>query len=144
MKLRGPVAIIGLSSALARAPLVAAGRLGRSQLHALARILEDKEVRGRTPIIALHHPVHNPPSWIKSTLEGLSDAGELREILNRLTRGIVLHGHLHRRVRRSVRTIAGSIPAVGATSASLCHDDPARAAGFNLYEIRRRGERHTC
>jgi 3',5'-cyclic AMP phosphodiesterase CpdA len=135
VRLRGPVVVIGLSSALARAPMVASGCVGRSQLHALARILEDKEVRGRTPVIMVHHPVHNPPSCVKSALEGLSDAGELREILNRLTRGLVVHGHLHRRVRRSVRTIAGSIPAVGATSASLQHPDEARVAGFNVYEI---------
>jgi 3',5'-cyclic AMP phosphodiesterase CpdA len=135
VKLRGPVAIIGLSSAITRPPFVAAGHLGRSQLHALTRILDDDEVRKRTPIIAIHHPIHNPPSRLKAALEGLSDAAELNEILQRVPRGLVLHGHLHRRVQRELLTTGGSLASVGATSASLHHADQARSAGFNLYEI---------
>ena len=44
VKLRGPVAIIGLSSAVTRLPFVAAGRLGRAQLEALERILAHDQV----------------------------------------------------------------------------------------------------
>ena len=135
VKLRGPVAIIGLSSAVTRLPFVAAGVLGRSQLHALARILEHDEVKKRTPIIAIHHPIHNPRSWLKSLLEGLSDAKELRALLQVVPRGLVLHGHLHRRIQRDLETTGGKVSSVGATSASLHHDDAARSAGFNLYEV---------
>jgi 3',5'-cyclic AMP phosphodiesterase CpdA len=135
VKLRGPVAVIGLSSAITRLPFVAAGQLGRSQLGALARILDHEEVRKRTPVIAIHHPIHNPHSRLKSRLEGLDDADELNEILQRVPRGLVLHGHLHRRVQRDLRTEGGAVASIGATSASLHHVDQARAAGFNLYEI---------
>jgi 3',5'-cyclic AMP phosphodiesterase CpdA len=135
VKLRGPVAIIGLSSAVTRLPFVAAGRLGPSQLHALACVLEHPEVKKRTPVIALHHPIHNPRSRLKSALEGLSDAAELEALLSGLPRGLVLHGHLHRRMQRELRTAAGALWSVGATSASLHHDDQARSAGFNLYEV---------
>jgi 3',5'-cyclic AMP phosphodiesterase CpdA len=135
VRLRGPVAIIGLSSAVARPPMVASGALGRAQIHALARVLDHEAVRARTPVIALHHPVHDPDSWLKGVLEGLTDAADLRSVLRCLSRGIVLHGHLHRRVRRAVETAQGSIPSVGATSASLHHEDADRAAGFNVYEL---------
>ncbi len=135
VKLRGPVAIIGLSSAVTRPPFVAAGHLGPSQLHALARILEHEEVAKRTPVIAIHHPIHNPKSRLKSLLEGLWDAPELTKLLERQTHGLVLHGHLHRRVSRDLRTGRGLLASVGATSASLHHADADRSAGFNLYEI---------
>jgi 3',5'-cyclic AMP phosphodiesterase CpdA len=135
VKLRGPVAIIGLSSAIPRLPFVAAGRLGKAQLGALARILAHDEVRSRTAVIALHHPIHNPASSLKSLLEGLDDAAALERLLAGVPRGLILHGHLHRRVQRELATPAGSLTSVGATSASLHHDDGARCAGYNLYEI---------
>ncbi|MET0593393.1 MAG: metallophosphoesterase [Polyangiaceae bacterium] len=135
VKLRGPAAIIGLSTALPRPPFVAAGRLGNPQLDALERILASPEVRSRTPVILLHHPVHNPITWVKTQLEGLTDADRLSRILAPLERGLILHGHLHRRLHRTLTTARGHIDVVGATSASLVHESAERMAGFNLYEI---------
>jgi 3',5'-cyclic AMP phosphodiesterase CpdA len=135
VKLRGPAAFIGLSTALPRLPLVAAGKLGEGQLRALERILASPEVRERTPVILLHHPIHNPLTWIKTRLEGLADAEQLSRLLAPLERGLLLHGHLHRRLHRKLFTSAGHIDVVGATSASLVHESPARMAGFNLYEL---------
>ena len=135
VKLRGPVAVIGLSTALPRLPLVASGAVGREQLACLARILAHTEVKMRTPVILQHHPIHNPPSFAKRTMEGLSDAAQEIEALSQVSRGLLLHGHLHRRVHRLLRTKGGHIDAVGATSASLLHASDERMAGFNLYEI---------
>jgi 3',5'-cyclic AMP phosphodiesterase CpdA len=135
VKLRGPVAIIGLSSAVPRLPLVAAGKLGKKQLDAFAKILTHPEVQKRTPVVLLHHPAHNPLSKVKSLLEGLHDAALLWTTLQELPRGLVLHGHLHRRVLRFLPTARGRVHAVGATSASLHHEDEAKMAGFNLYEV---------
>ena len=135
VKLRGPAAIIGLSSAVPRLPLVAAGELGHAQLEALARVLDHPEVARRTPVVALHHPAHNPASWLKTMLEGLHDADELWQRLEHLRRGMILHGHLHRRIQRKHATPSGSLHHVGATSASLFHLDDTKMAGFNVYEI---------
>ena len=135
VKLRGPVAIIGMSSAVPRPPLVASGELGDEQLEALARILAHDEVKRRTPIFALHHPIHNPPSRIKTLVEGLVDAASLGDVVSPVRSGLVLHGHLHNRMQRDYPTKAGHLLAVGATSASLHHDDEHRMAGFNLYEL---------
>jgi 3',5'-cyclic AMP phosphodiesterase CpdA len=133
--LRGPAAIIGLSTALPRPPLVASGTLGHTQLAALERILEHPEVRRRTPVILQHHPIHNPKSFAKRTLEGLGDAAEEARLLRKVARGLLLHGHLHRRIHRTLATDEGHIDAVGATSASLLHDSDERMAGFNVYEV---------
>lgn len=135
VKLRGPAAIIGLSSAVPRPPFVAAGRLGKPQLAALARVLAHPEVKRRVPVVALHHPAHNPKSRLKTLLEGLHDAAPLLAQLDGVARALVLHGHLHRRMQRIHDTTGGTVHALGATSASLFHVDDARMAGFNIYEL---------
>jgi 3',5'-cyclic AMP phosphodiesterase CpdA len=135
VKLRGPLAIIGMSSAVPRPPLVASGELGAKQIDALARILAHDEVKRRTPILALHHPIHNPSSRIKTWVEGLVDANDLVDAIAQVRNGLLLHGHLHGRMQRPVATKAGHLLAVGATSASLHHEDEHRMAGFNLYEF---------
>lgn len=133
--LRGPVAIIGLSTAYPRPPLVSSGFLGRTQLRALERLLAHPEVRSRTPVFLQHHPFHNPQSYTKMLLEGLTDAAAEEHILRRLPRGLLLHGHLHRRIHRTVPTNGGHIDAIGATSASLLHASDERMAGVNIYDV---------
>lgn len=135
IRLRGPVAIVGLSSAVPRPPLVASGELGETQLAALRRALAHPEVASRTPVVLVHHPIHNPPSRGKTYLEGLVDADSLRAELGEVARGLILHGHLHRRIHRSVLTRRGVLDAVGATSASLFHEHDDRMAGFNVYDV---------
>jgi 3',5'-cyclic AMP phosphodiesterase CpdA len=135
VRLRGCVAIIGLSSAVPRPPLVASGKLGRAQMDAFARILAHPDVADRTPVILLHHPAHNPLSKVKTLVEGLPDAALLWSAIKDAPRGLILHGHLHRRVHRMLPTASGSFHSVGATSASLEHEDGAKMAGFNLYEV---------
>jgi 3',5'-cyclic AMP phosphodiesterase CpdA len=139
VKLRGGVAVIALSSAVPRAPLVAAGELGRLQLEALARALAHPEVAKRTVVLALHHPPVHGWSRLKAHLEGLRDAPALLSLLMPLSQGLVLHGHLHRRIQRVVTTDHGRLYQVGATSASLHDETPDRMAGFNVYEVDDRG-----
>ncbi|MBS2015255.1 MAG: metallophosphoesterase [Deltaproteobacteria bacterium] len=135
VKLRGPVAIIGLSSAVPRPPLMASGQLGKPQLEALRKILDHAEVKKRTPIVLMHHPIHNPASRVKTFVEGLWDADALAQALHAVPRALLLHGHLHVRRRSPVGTPTGDIISYGATSASLHHEHEHRMAGFNLYDI---------
>lgn len=134
-RLRGSVAFIGVSTAVARPPFVASGSLGEAQIDRLAKLLDHPEVKKRTPVILQHHPIHNPESRIKTLLEGLVDASEEIRALAPLSRGIVLHGHLHRRQARTLTTPSGVLRSIGATSASMLHEDTDRMAGFNLYDI---------
>ncbi len=135
VKLRGPCAIIGLSSAVPRLPFVAAGELGRVQLDALGAALEHPEVKKRTPVILIHHPPLGPTSKSKMAMEGLRDAPRLLERLRGVPRGLVVHGHLHKRMRSHITTDAGELVVAGAASASLHHRDEARMSGFNVYEF---------
>ena len=131
VRLRGELAIVGLSSAVPRLPFVAAGRLGSAQLAALRTAIADPRVRDRFVLVFLHHPPVYPASALKARLEGLQDATELAAALGPVERGLIAHGHLHRRVRRRL----GSLPVIGATSSSLDSPDPERVAGWNVYEI---------
>jgi hypothetical protein len=60
--------------------------------------------------------------------------------LQPLAQGLILHGHLHRRLQRIITTAEGKkIHQLGATSASLHHESLDRMAGFNLYEVTEAG-----
>jgi 3',5'-cyclic AMP phosphodiesterase CpdA len=135
VKLRGDVAIVALTSAVPRAPMVAAGELGLAQIAALGRILAHPDVSSRTVVLALHHPAVHGWTLLKAYVEGLRDAPGLLAELQGLTHGLLLHGHLHRRIQRPVATRAGSMLQIGATSASLHHEEPDRMAGFNVYDV---------
>ena len=135
VKLRGPVAVIGMSTAVPRGPLMAAGQFGSAQIDQLEKLLEHDEVKSRTKVILQHHPAHNLRNRVIAYLEGLHDSRHMIKRLAQLEHGLVLHGHSHIRVRRTIETEVGRIDVVGATSASLLSDHPHRHAGFNLYEF---------
>lgn len=135
VKLRGPAAIIGLSTARPRPPFMASGSLGGAQLAGLRRALSHPEVTRRTVVLLQHHPWHHK-GRVHLFLEGLWDAGAEAEALRHVERGLLLHGHQHRRIRRELATDHGHIDAIGVTSASLIHESDERMAGFNVYEIR--------
>lgn len=135
VKLRGPAAIIGLSTAVPRPPFVSAGYVGRAQLAALARVLEHPEVARRTPVVLLHHSPFDERLRVEQLRGGLVDARALREALSPLARGLVLYGHLHVRRRAKITTRAGELDAVCASAAPLDHASAHVRAGFNLYEV---------
>jgi 3',5'-cyclic AMP phosphodiesterase CpdA len=135
VKLRGPVAIIGLSSAVPRPPFVSAGRLGRRQLDAFAHVLAHPEVARRTPVVLVHHPPTNSRFRVEQLRRGLTDARALGDVLDQLARGLVLFGHLHVRKHRKWPTVAGELDFVCASGAALDHPSDAIRAGYNVYEI---------
>jgi 3',5'-cyclic AMP phosphodiesterase CpdA len=140
VKLRGSAAIVSLSSAVPRLPFVAAGEIGPAQLDALARVLAHPEVESRTLVLVLHHPaLYGDWSKTRTHVEGLRDASALVSLLMPFSRGLILHGHLHRRVQRVLETQAGKLLHVGATSASLHDEDVDRMAGFNVYDLDEHG-----
>ena len=146
VKLRGPAAIIGLSSAVPRPPFVACGVLGREQLAALERLLALSEVASRTPVLLVHHPPVDAPSRgaegrrascsrVARLRDGLLDADRLRRVVGHLPRGLLLFGHVHARSRVALRTSTGTLDVVSASGAALDHPDPRVRAGLNVYEI---------
>ena len=135
VKLRGPVAVIGLSSAVPRPPFVSGGHLGRPQLDALARILAHPEVARRTPVVLVHHDPMGSRVRLEQLRRGLSDASSLRDALHNVARGFVLFGHVHIRTWTRLSTAAGALEIVSAGAAAVDHPSDAVRAGYNLYEV---------
>jgi 3',5'-cyclic AMP phosphodiesterase CpdA len=135
VKLRGPVAIIALSSAVPRPPFVSSGYLGPEQLAAFEAALAHPEVSRRTPVVLVHHPPVDPRTRLGQRLDGLTDGAAFRRCLGVLSRGLVLFGHLHRRVRCRLPTATGALDVVGASGAALDHPDRSVRAGLNWYDI---------
>ena len=131
VQLRGPAAIIGLSSAVPRPPFIAAGYLGHEQIAALKAVLAHPEVAKRVPVILVHHPPLDSRHRLLQLRDGLTDAASLRDVLATVPRGLVLFGHLHVRVRCRF----GPLDVVCASGAALEHPNDSVRAGYNLYEF---------
>jgi 3',5'-cyclic AMP phosphodiesterase CpdA len=134
VRVRGPVAFIGLSSARPSPALLATGTLGPAQLERLGAALRDSERRGLFRVVLLHHPVlAGAVRWRKR----LTDARALRAVLARHGAELVLHGHTHRASLELIRDGAAPIPVVGVPSASAATADAERGARYHVYEVAR-------
>lgn len=140
VKLRGPLAIIGLSTAVPRPPFIASGLIGSAQLSAFRRVLAHPEVSARTPIILIHHDPLDSPSDFDQVLSGLIDAPAFRGAIHHLASGLVLYGHLHVRKRMVMPTEAGKLEVICASGGSLDHENINVRAGLNSYEFSAAGD----
>ncbi|MCU0692083.1 MAG: metallophosphoesterase [Polyangiaceae bacterium] len=131
----GPVALIGLDSAVPQPPLVAAGHVSETQLQALRRLLDEPGVRDRLPIILVHHPVLYDRPAAKRWLRGLRNAQDLLAAVSGHPRVVFLHGHLHKWVALQLRVGVSDVLSIGAASASQTSRSPDRRAGFNALDV---------
>jgi 3',5'-cyclic AMP phosphodiesterase CpdA len=130
MRRRGPLALIGLSSAVPTAPFMATGQLGPEQLRHLAPLLDRSRDEGLFRVVMIHHP---PVS--KSHFKRLTDAAAFREVLAQHGADLVIHGHDHAHSVLWLDGKQGRIPAVGVPSASEAPPGKHDPAGYNLYKI---------
>ena len=135
----GPVAIVGVSSALPTAFWRATGRLGERQRERLEAILRALAAEDAFRVLLIHHP---PVPAGQSRRRQLDDAPALRELLARVGAELVLHGHTHRTAIDHLAGPKDPIPVVGVPSASSVGTKPARRARYHLYRIEpKRGRR---
>ncbi|MEQ9689494.1 MAG: metallophosphoesterase [Bauldia litoralis] len=115
-RIRGPVAIIGLSSAVATAPLMATGRIRQPQADRLEAELKRLGEAGLFRVVLIHHPpaIDSAP-WSRR----LIGASNLRKALGNAGAELVLHGHNHHTTIDKIEGPSGPIPVIGASSASL-------------------------
>lgn len=136
LRRRGPLAIIGLSSAIATPPGFATGRLGAPQLEALDRVLANLANGDHCRVVLLHHPPYPGASgWRKR----LIDAAAFRAIVARRGADLILCGHAHLPLSSTVEGRCGAIPVLGVPSASSLDARPGRQAQYQIYEIVRAG-----
>jgi 3',5'-cyclic AMP phosphodiesterase CpdA len=132
LRVRGRVAIIGVSTARPSAPFLAVGSAGLSQLQRLEKILEESGRRQLCRIVLIHHP---PVSGIVKWRKRLTDAEAFRGIIKRCGAELVLHGHVHRSSFTYLSTPAGSTAVISVPSASALGKNDERRARYHVYHI---------
>ena len=98
IRIRGPVAFVGVSSAHPSAPHLAVGSLGSAQLAALGSALAGLADKRLFRIILIHHP---PVSGIVKPRASLRDSAAFAFVVVEADAELVLNGHTHRAMLRT-------------------------------------------
>jgi 3',5'-cyclic AMP phosphodiesterase CpdA len=125
----GPVALVGLSTAVPKPPFFASGTLGPSQLSALRDILAQLGASGLFRVVLIHHP----PVGGAPHRKELTDAAEFRAVVRAVGAELVLHGHMH----MAALTRIDDVPVIGVPSASALPRHHKDEAAYNIYRISR-------
>jgi 3',5'-cyclic AMP phosphodiesterase CpdA len=128
---RGPIALIGLSTAVPTAPFMATGWLGDKQR---ARLGETLAVLGRENVFRVVL-IHHPPVSKARAHKLMTDAKAFINVLAIHGAELVLHGHDHLHMLNWLDGPRARIPVVGVPSASASADGQHTPAAYNLYSI---------
>ena len=136
---RGPLTLIGASTAVPTLPLSATGTLGQAQLKAIEETLAALSGAETFRVLLVHHPLKSD-----AHAKRLTDAFELIAILKRHGVELILHGHDHVHSTVWFDGPDGAISAIGVPSASAVAHGRHPAAAYNLFSIERDGAAWRC
>ncbi len=139
LRRRGPLALISVSSAVPTPPLMATGRLGRTQLDALEGVLARLSAEQAFRVLLIHHPLHSD-----SRVKRLTDSSKLLALLKQHGVELILHGHDHVHSTIWIDGPTSAIPAIGVPSASAVAHGRYPGAAYNLFSIERDGGAWRC
>lgn len=134
VRIRGELAIIGLSTSRATPWFTAYGSLGQGQCNRLMHVLSDPRLRGKVRIVAIHHP----PAGVRarSRIRGLRDHLAFAHVIAECGAELIVHGHEHRCM---VETLGGpdgtEVSVRGVSSGTYFHNKIDRLARYRIYEI---------
>lgn len=132
LRRRGPVAFVGLSTAVPRAPLIATGEVGTGQLARFEAMM--RTLQGVCRVVLIHHP---PQIGGAGRHKELSDQRAVREAIARVGADLVLHGHMHRTMLGRIESPLGPVPVLGVASTSAHPASKYGAGGYNLIGVER-------
>jgi len=132
LRRRGPLAIVGLSTAFPSPFGFATGRLGADQLARLDGLLERLGDERRCRVLLTHHC---PIDGISRPRKRLIDAAQLRHCIARRGADLILHGHEHVFRFGEIAGRDGPVPVFGTPSASRFSARAELAAQYHVYEI---------
>ena len=135
LRVCGPAAIVGVSTARATAPFLASGTIGPDQLQRLEAMLDRLAETRHCRVVLVHHP---PTTEAAPARRRLTDAAAFRTVLKKTGAELVLHGHSHRTLTTTAPGPHGPIPVVGVRAASARSRQADRGAGYHLYRIESR------
>lgn len=131
LRRRGPIALIGLSTAVPTLPFFASGRIGSVQMDRFAVMMEELPREQCFRIVLIHHP----PAGKRPRLKELDDAEDFRAVIARLGAELILSGHDHVAAVNLIPGLGRAVPVVQVPSASATPGDPRGGGAYNLYRI---------
>lgn len=132
LRIRDPIALIGVSTAQPCSTFLATGSAGKGQLKKFEKILIDVGQMDLFRVVLIHHPpVPGVVSWRKRLL----DADAFRAIIQDHGADLILHGHAHRYSHGHLNTGDRQVPVIGISSASATDDQLKRQARYHLYYL---------
>ena len=134
VRIRGPLALVGVCSAVPTRLGHASGRLGPGQLERLAATLAELRTRELCCVVLIHHPVVDEGFTPRRRLV---DSADFRAVLGDVGADLVLHGHGHRSLRNEIEGPEGPIPVVGVRSSAHIEEPETRRAQYHLFGIER-------
>jgi len=134
---RGPLALIGVSTAAPMPPHSSGGRISQEQLGRLATLLACTGQQGLCRVVLIHHP---PLPGRRTTHKELIDGLAFRNVIAAEGAELILHGHTHLSGLARLSTPKGSVPVVGVPSASARPSKEKDHARYHLYHFARDGK----
>jgi 3',5'-cyclic AMP phosphodiesterase CpdA len=131
LRVRGRVALIGVSTAAPMPWRSAGGRVGPEQIAATERLLGQLGREGLCRVMLIHHP----PLPAGPRRKSLIDMAPFAQAVARAGVELILHGHTHTSGFGRFPTGAGHAPVIGVPSGSARPVRHAEAAAWNLYRI---------
>ena len=129
---RGNIALVGLSTGVPTAPLLATGWLGTKQLAELTAVLNKLKSENVFRVVLIHHP----PISQAGRQKRLLDAPVLKRVIAAHGADLLLHGHDHLHMINWLEGPNGTrVPAVGVPSASAAPSGDKDAGAYNIYRI---------
>ncbi|MEQ1949886.1 metallophosphoesterase [Mesorhizobium sp. CN2-181] len=132
LRVRGNVALIGVSTARATAPFMANGFFREEQAARLGKILDETGKRKLFRLIMIHHPPVRAAVPQHKRLFGISN---FHQTVIRHGADLVLHGHSHLPTLFWIGERKKPVPVVGVAAAGQGLGGHHPAAQYNLFEI---------
>jgi 3',5'-cyclic AMP phosphodiesterase CpdA len=134
VRIRGHVAVIGVSTSLQTPWFTAYGRVGAGQLERLRAVLMDERLAGKLRLVAIHHPPAGPAA--RNLVRGLRDWKAFAQVIAEAGAELVIHGHEHRDLRNALpgpgNTMIDVLGVQSGTYASRRHE---RIARYRIFEV---------
>ncbi|KQV64537.1 metallophosphatase [Rhizobium sp. Root1220] len=132
LRVRGKVAIVGCSTALATPPFAASGFFGERQARETVNMLRAAGEAGLFRVVMIHHPPIRGATSFHKRMIGIR---RFAAVVSTGGAELVLHGHTHLNTLHWLRGQTGPVPVVGIASASQGPGGIKPPAAYNLFNI---------
>ena len=133
VRVRGDLAVIGLSTSLQTPWFTCYGVLGDEQLTRLESFLNDERLTNKFRLVAIHHP---PAGRLaEKKYRGLRDHREFAAIIESAGAELILHGHEHEDIDNELPGPSGPVAVRCIQSGTYGADKHELTARYRIYEI---------